>query len=164
MNAKNATRNAAMQKDDSFAAEIRRAFPACQPGLSDEECEELAGNLALLRTEDLLRWLPALMLRMSETPPESWPWDADMVAIFLDGANLRREKDGSFVARSENSPFFDPRAKDVFAGFTSAQDAAVLRFLRDVLLPAWPECVPVVSAIVFWEYRTTHPATKEQRQ
>ncbi len=92
MNAKNATRNAAMQKDDSFAAEIRRAFPACPP-------------------------------------------------------------------RSENSPFFDPRAKDVFAGFSSAQDAAVLRFLRDVLLPAWPECVPVVSAIVFWEYRTTHPAT-----
>ena len=158
MNAKNASRNAAMQKDDSFAAEIRRAFPACPPGLSDEECEELAGNLPLLRTEDLLRWLPALMLRMSETPPKSWPSDADMVAIFLDGANLRREKDGSFVSRSENSPFFDPRAKDVFSGFTSEQNAAVLRFLRDVLLPAWPECVPVVSAIVFWEYRTTHPA------
>ena len=25
--------------------------------------------------------------------------------------------------------------------------------------PALPECVPVVSAIVFWKYRTTHPAT-----
>ena len=133
----------------TLAQEIRAAFPEMAPMLSDAECADLSENLPLLSDEDVARYLPALMVRMAELPPERRP-SPDMVGIFLDGANLRREKDGSLAPRSDRSPFHDSRATDSFARFTRAQSAAVLRFIREVLLPVDPDTVFLASALVFW--------------
>ena len=132
-----------------LAGEIRAAFPEMVLALSDEEYAELAENLTLLPDEEIARYLPALMVRMAELLPERRPY-SDMVGIFLDGANLRREKDGSLAPRSDRSPFHVPWAADPFARFTREQSAAVLRFLREVLLPAKPDAVYLASALVFW--------------
>ena len=86
-----------------LAGEIRAAFPEMVLALSDEEYAELAENLTLLPDEEIARYLPALMVRMAELLPERRPY-SDMVGIFLDGANLRREKDGSLAPRSDRSP------------------------------------------------------------
>ena len=133
----------------TLAREIRAAFPEMVPELSDEKYAELAENLTLLPDEEVARYLPALMVRMADLPPERRPY-SDMVGIFLDGANLRREKDGSLAPRSDRSPFRVPWAADSFARFTRAQSAAVLRFVREVLLPAQPDAVCLASALVFW--------------
>ena len=74
----------------TLAREIRAAFPEMVPALSDEKYAELAENLTLLPDEEVARYLPALMVRMADLPPERRPY-SDMVGIFLDGANLRRE-------------------------------------------------------------------------
>ena len=133
----------------TLAREIRAAFPEMVPALSDAECAELAENLTLLPDEDVSRYLPALMLWMAELSPEHRP-SSDLVGIFLDGAQLRREKDGSLAPRSDRSPFRDSRAAEPFARFTREQSAAVLRFLREVLLPDNPDAVYLASALVFW--------------
>lgn len=133
----------------TLAREIRAAFPDMEPALSDAECADLAENLPLLCDEDVARYLPALMLRRAELPPERLP-APDMVGIFLDGAQLRRERDGSLAPRSDRSPFRDSRAAEPFARFTRAQSAAVLRFVREILLPVEPDAVFLASALVFW--------------
>ena len=133
----------------TLAGEVRAAFPEMERSLSDAECADLAENLPLLRDEDVARYLPALMVRMAELPTERLP-SPDMVGIFLDGAQLRREKDGSLAPRSDRSPFFDSRAAEPFARFTREQSAAVLRFLREVLLPDNPDAMFLASALVFW--------------
>ena len=133
----------------TLAREIRAVFPEMVPALSDAECAELAENLTLLPDEDVARYLPALMVGMAELSPERRP-NSDLVGIFLDGAQLRREKDGSLAPRSDRSPFRDSRAAEPFARFTRAQSAAVLRFLREVLLPADPDAVYLASALAFW--------------
>ena len=151
-------------KTMTLEQEIRMSF-RCRTSeamLSSEEAEALVFDLVMLDNQSVKKFLPILLLR---TIPGHLDGDRKVgdLVIMLDGALLKKQKDGSWDSRPETHREELDYYYDMYGSFNVDEARCVLRWIKEVAVnkqAEWRFCTNhVISAMIFWQsiYEGKHP-------
>ena len=138
---------------------IRKAFSctALLNTLSSEDAREANHEISRLDNASAVKLLPLLMLKeMHGAGVENSCPNGDHLVYFLDGALLKREKDGSLTPRDGEASLVLRKLKyDDFKDYTKEQTHAITLWLKQVAVTKYGKLCPVdiASALTFWEAR-----------
>ena len=130
----------------SDAERIRRAFSCRLPlaTLSEDDYRDLKYELASLRSEDVIKWLPLLLIHEIETPESG---SGDSLVYLLDGNLSGRRSQTADVQRKD--------ARALLETFTVEQVEAVRLWLKRVAKRKYGRLCQgdIDSALAYWTER-----------
>lgn len=121
--------------------------------LSREEADDLLVDIVMLDNQSVRKLLPVLLLR---TLPGHLDGDKDnsSLVITLDGALLKKKKDGTWRSDPELHRLELEYSYSTYSSFSKDEAKSVLRWLKEVAASneGWNACPDhIISAIVFWQ-------------